>query len=800
MSNCKSLWSGLLKCVASLAMSSLTLLAGFSPATLPRADYWAVDGSVYSILITNGVAYLGGSFRYIGQPVGGSVVVDLTAGQPDLGMPVVNGAVLAAVPDATGGFYIGGSFTAVGGSSRANLAHIKADRTVDPAWQPSASLGTVSVMTIAGNTVYLGGTFTRVGSSTRNHLAAVDATTGVVTAWDPNPTGSVQAITVRGSRVFVGGSFILTNALPALARTNLASIDAASGSATSWNPRPNGAVNALVVSDTTLFVGGSFTSIGGADRTNLAAIQALSSTASATAWRADASGEVTRLALSGTTLYAAGRFTDVSGQVRPGLAALDSVTAEVKAWNPQFSGTVAALAASDTTVFVGGSFTSIGSESRNNAAAFDGVTGVVKGWNPNLGNSVRSIVLAEATAYVGGDFALQGGQYRDNLAAVDVQTGRVVDWSAGVGRTLDDTNRARVEALATFGSNIYVGGSFTLANGTGRTNLAAVDLSTGQLLPWNAGTEVTNSEIWGLAVWRNSLAVGGTFKQIGTESRAYLGSVDLATGAVSDWTPNPSDAVWTLTASGDTLYAGGSFRAVAGEARSGIAAFDANTGGVTDWDPSCSGHVYAIQASDQAVYVGGQFTTIGAEFRTNFAAVGRTDGVALTNWNLPANARVLSLNLSGDTLYVGGDFSTIAGQPRSRLAQISVTNSQPTLWTPLVNNSVRGIASADGLLLAAGGFTSVGTQAQPGLAAFREMGLASLSGQVLTSGLYQLRVTGNTGEKFAIDSAPDLLSTNLSPLWTPVRTNVLVNSATTFTDPDVVTNKIQRFYRARYIP
>src|SRR5207253_5696719 len=106
--------------------------------------------------------------------------------EPDPGWPDVTyveaGVGLEArvvVPDGDGGWYVGGSFGELGGLARANLAHIRADKTVDEAWSPSVN-GTVTTMALSKDraTLYIGGTFTSVNGEPRGRLAVLDARGG----------------------------------------------------------------------------------------------------------------------------------------------------------------------------------------------------------------------------------------------------------------------------------------------------------------------------------------------------------------------------------------------------------------------------------------------------------------------------------------------------------------------------------------------------------------------------------------------------------------------------------------------
>ena len=67
-------------------------------------------------------------------------------------------------------------------------------------------------LAVSGSTVYAGGEFTSIGGQTRNYIAALDAGTGAATDWNPNASGGifqplVLALAVSGSTVYAGGSF-----------------------------------------------------------------------------------------------------------------------------------------------------------------------------------------------------------------------------------------------------------------------------------------------------------------------------------------------------------------------------------------------------------------------------------------------------------------------------------------------------------------------------------------------------------------------------------------------------------------
>ncbi len=81
---------------------------------------------------------------------------------------------------------------------------------------------------------------------------------------------------------------------------------------------------------------------------------------------AGANGRVTAIARAGDRVYIGGSFTSVGGQPRSGLAALDAATGQlVASWR-----TVMALAAGAGRVYAGGDFTSVGGVTQAHIARF----------------------------------------------------------------------------------------------------------------------------------------------------------------------------------------------------------------------------------------------------------------------------------------------------------------------------------------------------------------------------------------------------------------------------------------------
>ena len=103
---------------------------------------------------------------------------------------------------------------------------------VKPTWQTN---GRVEAIAIVGSTAYIGGQFTSVrpagdpagtGEVARNRVAAINLSTGALLPWNPNASGTVQAIAASGSTVYLGGSFTQVGGK---GHQRVAAVDATSG-------------------------------------------------------------------------------------------------------------------------------------------------------------------------------------------------------------------------------------------------------------------------------------------------------------------------------------------------------------------------------------------------------------------------------------------------------------------------------------------------------------------------------------------------------------------------------------------
>jgi hypothetical protein len=500
-------------------------------------------------------------------------------------------------------------------------------------------------------TLYLAGSFNRLGKLTRRGLAEVSVATGRVSHWNPGPRGQVSSIEPAPARpvVYIGGNF---TRIGGRARKSLAAVDARTGRSLAFDAGASAyeSISDLLATRGAVYVAGGFTALGGKSRHLVAALDPR--TGAVTDWEPNVSGdEVTALAMdaSQTTLYIAGDISEVGGQRRDRLAGIDVRSGSVTGWDPPALGDIYVLARGGAgAIFAGGKIAFVGGSRRHGLASLT-PDGAITEWDPALAGTVRALALSPDSSklYVGGAFAPGDVPAQRNLAVVDISTGALHAFGGGTS--------SGVWALApnADGSRLYIGGAFTTVAGKRRTRLAQLDARTGELTSWNSGT---NDLVRVLLATPDELYVGGDFSSAGGQPRRRLAKLDGETGPALGWSPEPDGKVWALALRDQTLYVGGDFESIGGRHRNALAAVDVEGGQASSWDPSPDSTIRALKLSlDQArLFAGGEFQKIGSTPR-GYAEFSLPGG-SLTGWDpLGFDGYSISLTTGGSPLVIGGD-------------------------------------------------------------------------------------------------------------------------------------------------
>jgi hypothetical protein len=741
------------RCLAAIAaLAALALLPATASAGLSSVadNDWVTNGPVAALARSGNTLYLGGKFSEVGPPTGPVVAFSGGSATPDGAFPQVSGGhaeVRAAIPDGSGGWYLGGNFTHVGGSPRAGLAHVLADGSIDPNFAPSLEINqntwSVDALALSGSTLFVGGSFRTISGVSRNGLAAITTTDGSVQTWNPAPNSggvAVEALAISGGILYVGGSF---GELEDQSRANLGAFDITSKSLTAWAPSTSGTnpnVKALVVSGSTIYLAGFFDHVGGQARSGFAAVDTSGNLA---AWSPEASGcgaaSGLALAAAGPVIYLGGCFSHIGGQSRVGLAALDPTTAAATSWNPGVSPSTSAVttvAVSGSSVYAGGTFSQIGGQARNGLGAVDSSTAIATSWDPHpndtngvsgfaFGNQVDLVAAAGTQVVAGGAFTSVGGVTRNNLAAIDLSTGKATEWNPNLTPSFP-LMTLPVYAMSAAGGVVYVGGSFSSVGGQARTDLAALDPTTGAATSWNPGATSVfpeNGHVTALLASDTSVYVGGSFTSLAGSSEHYLGAISASSGAATSWSPlvtapgsateHGASPVAALALAGSTVYVGGNFTGLGGQTRTGLAALDSETGGASSWNPVLSGiggiapNVTSLAPAGGMIYATGPLGPVAIDAASGAvtslnrlsaplavaqsalylgaSALDLESGLALP-WS-PAsvgfNAGVTSVLAAGDRVVLGGGFTTTDQAPASGVAVYSfvgpVSSAAPTI-------------------------------------------------------------------------------------------------------------------------
>ena len=272
----------------------------------------------------------------------------------------------------------------------------------------------------------------------------------VTPTWQTN--GRVEAIQVVGSTVYIGGQF--TSVRPKgdplgtgeVARNRVAAFNLSTGALLPWNPNASGTVQAIAVSGSTVFLGGSFTKVGGKGHQRLAAVDATTG-APITTFKPTIDAEVMTLSLAGSDVYAGGMFTTINGATHDYIAALNTASGAI---DPAFTGSADAGVLASTMqagkLVIGGDFTHVDGGSQSHIAALNPATGATLPWATHTPYDVVALASDTAGVYVAG--AGNGG----NFAAFNPSSGSMT-WQGG-------TN-GNVQAITVFNGEVYAGGHYT---------------------------------------------------------------------------------------------------------------------------------------------------------------------------------------------------------------------------------------------------------------------------------------------------------------------------------------------------
>jgi trimeric autotransporter adhesin len=378
------------------------------------------NADVLSLAVLRGRVYAGGAFKTIGEIGADNAACWDPAEQTWSACGSGTNAAMTAVAVLDGALYVAGDFATVGGVNARGVAGWSPATHVWSALSTGVDEDYAFVFSLAAldGKLYAAGWFTTIGGVIARSVAAWDPGSQTWSALGSGLGGveypSVSALATLDGRLYVAGEFTTAGGVIV---EHVACWDPVTGD---WSALGSGVigtysppyVHAMAAGHDRLYVGGTFTTAGGADANYIACWDP-----STQAWSplgAGMNGDVVALAVLDGKVYAAGAFTTAGNINAYRVACWNPATETWSAlgWEEGWNW-VSALTVLDGKLYAGGSFHSAGWVAANNIASWDPVghtwsaLGVGAGRD---GTEVRALAAWDGVLYVGGEFTAAGGQ------------------------------------------------------------------------------------------------------------------------------------------------------------------------------------------------------------------------------------------------------------------------------------------------------------------------------------------------------------------------------------------------------
>lgn len=630
--------------------------------------------------------------------------------------PQPNATVRSLLRESSGAMLVGGGFTGFTpgydadtsgddyeGVSRAYLARVLADGSIDEDWTPLVNASVNDIARQSDGRLLIAGGFTTVGTETRAYVARLETDGDVDEGFNPAPNGVVNSVVVDADgRILIGGEFTLLQLDDGQAddddgddvtdddadRYNLARINADGSLDQTFTPTLNGAVVDLeVMDDGDILVGGEFNRYAPDPDTvydladSLVRLNADGTRDDSEEWNTDGSLQVI-LPLADGDYLLGGAFrvfystADRSVRTTTSLVRYAPSGVDTTAWATTASVDparyVSALTVQRTGhVLAAGRFDDIGGVARQNVARFTADGSVLSSFNLRSDGAVHALLDRVETGI--------WDDLRSNIALLDANG---QDLPGANYTQIDDLSGRLFAAVEEPDGSVLLGGFFTNTANTSGPNLVRLRPD-GTFDPdFRPTPDATVTEI--LLQPDGRIVIVGSFTEVDGVEQSYAARL-LSDGSYDDSFVVPA--------------------------------------------PSASISAAALQA-DGKVLIGGNFTTFqvddgeeddddgdGAtndDTRQAYIARLNADGTLDTTFAPITDAFVGSFAIHPDgDITMGGQFTVVTSNDddattyaRSGLARISSTGVVDADFDPSPNSAVWDLDLLDdGRLIVAGGFT-----------------------------------------------------------------------------------------------
>ena len=374
----------------------------FQPRTGTYGDYTSIG----ALLLDEGRLYLAGYFGTNRNPPNLAAMV-AESGQP------VSWPSDAGPSFGRGLIRIGPAVVAIGEFTRAYAVTTGTPQN----WHP-APYGAIQTAAAVPEGVVIGGMFNGIGGEERYNLAAFDLDTGALEPWTAAVPLSVEFEDLETDGTFLFG-VTQRGAFYKIDPTGgavLGTVDF--GSQVYWVRHRVAGGRIIVAAD----------NASGVPELAIITIADWSRQSVPVTFGGSLSKAIFGIEVTGSTAYLAGTFTSVNGVDRPNLAAVDLDTGAVLPFAPSPDAFARSVRFWNGAIVAGGSFRRIGGARRRGLAALDPVTGRALDWNPDAPGGAWADVGPDGLLYVVPDAAIGGRSLPNRLVAFSPATSRLLPW------------------------------------------------------------------------------------------------------------------------------------------------------------------------------------------------------------------------------------------------------------------------------------------------------------------------------------------------------------------------------------
>ncbi len=580
-----------------------------------------VEGEVRSLLVDDGVIYVGGRFNIAedgdtSTDRSNAAAFDAVTGEIDeTWMPEPDGTV-RAMADGDGKLFLAGLFSEVDETTREHLAAVNMDNgAVRSEWEAETD-NSVYALARQGEHLYLAGIFSEVNGDERHRVAAVGTEDGETKdGWEDGYGQQALTIAVSDSRVFVGGF------------QGIRAYDPDDGEEISWGGVVSTPVNDLLVHNDTVYAAGGFDFAGGEEQELFAAFDLDSG--DLLDWHIHAlpsslNDMAHAISVHDDSIFIGGELDAIGGEPIDKLAAMSKEDGTLADWSASLGDRNQdrpdALQIVGDQIYAGGSFQTAGGENQENLAVFDLEDGSLDSWAPEPSHGVNDIIEVDGTIFIGGSFEeFDGDEVDGRLVAVDADTREVLDWDAAVSMSSDD-DWAVVESLDHANGMVYAGGDFEYANEVERDHLAAFDMNTGDLdMDFDARVDDDESffnPVRGIKATESTLYATGDFDSVdGGQEQENLAAFDTSDGSPLTFPSAELNSASSVDLHENMLFPAGNFFRLDGESRRAFGAIDVTGPTVHEWHPEPDGQGFNAVVLNEHLLVLGNFDHISEKRR-----------------------------------------------------------------------------------------------------------------------------------------------------------------------------------------